>query len=281
MTYRTLVSLLCGSALVALGCDDVAKQLETDPGLPSVLDREIVQTESSRRLTSLMESLKTAQRDRIELMVEDITRTVELDEVRARRLRIAAAGALEYSLNGVRNNIVRDFEYKVVAATRHNVKLLAKDFTTHYSPSAPENSILWKETLHQVLTPEQLTAWRTTVKQREVLRAQSYADFVLVELEDELSLSAEQIKKLQPLISTCVMDYLPDLFSIYSDESFSTHQARSLLLGIDEKQVREILPTDTQWKAWQKASEDVGGMWNFIKETHQRRLAEEKSEKEP
>lgn len=275
---------LISSPLTA--ADDVKKALAENPGLPTTLPIEVVQTESSRKLTQIMEELKQRRIGAVKTVIEDISRVTGLDEKRKRLLNIAAAGALEHSLDTVRANIVKTMDDRMKGSNRHNIKKMLDGFSPGYSANDPLQQGIWKDSLQQVLTDGERARWEHVVKERQAYRVRALAEMLAVEVELRVGLGPEQMQKMTPHLQKAVEDYLPDLAGMYSSDdgerSLYSEYLPVLLLAIDEKTAREAIPSKEQWKKWEAAPGRYRSNWEWLKRSHDSRVnAEKRMQKAP
>lgn len=286
MMHRfTILPLVCLCSSSLWAADEKGnKALMQDPGLPATVGIEVVQTETSRKLTQIMDDMKDRRRGSVEVMIEDIIRVTGIDEKRTRLLRIAGRGALDHGLDTVRANIVKTLDDRMKGSNRHNIKKMLDGFSPGYSANDPLQQGIWKESVKQVLTAEERAKWETVVKERDAYRVKALAEILSIEVELRVGLGQEQMQKMEPHLHRAVADYLPDLTGMYAsgdgERSIYSEYLPVLVLAVEEKVAKEIIPSKEQWKKWESAPGRYRSNWDWLKRSHDARVASEKNMKQ-
>jgi hypothetical protein len=227
-----------------------------------------------------------AQRKRVHgtmiLKAEDAARVAALSPVATARLQTAARGAAEESLAAWRVGLEEGLRSSLSDATARNVKQRLEGMEEYQysrgSSVAPEKRPVWEKTIQTELTEAQRAAWQKEVDARSVFRERAIASLILAEFDRKHLLSTEQWAKLEPLITSFMKDYGPDIATMFSPANTSPWflQSYSMFIpfaGISEKELKAVLGKE-QWDRWAGSNEfsNTSNYWENIRGNHERRL---------
>ncbi len=246
------------------------------PGLPGLTDGEQVQNAISIKLSESTYKQREKQRPKLKSMVDDIHRTVHLSDERLALLNIAAEGVLQRLEDDSARNLVTEAENRIKGVPPKQVdKVLAAIGSFGSSRTRLSENTLWRNTLRQLLKPEELEKWAAVEDGRAAYRARSIAEFILLKVRPVLDLTEEQAGKMLPLIEKSVKDYLPDASISFSSDGeergLYSGYAQMLILGVPEDQAHSVL-TEAQRDKWRAAAGEYANNWEWIKTIHDRRM---------
>ena len=254
----------------------VAAEAPPPPGLPGLTDGEQVQNAISIKLSEATYKQREKQRPKLKGMVDDIHRTVHLSEERLALLNIAAEGVLQRLEDDRARNIVTEAENRIKGVPPKQVdKVLAAIGSFGSSRTRLSENTLWRNTLRQLLKPEELEKWAAVEDGRAAYRARSIAEFILLKVRPVLELTEEQAGKMLPLFEQSVREYLPDASSSWASDGeergLYSGYAQMLILGVPEDKAHTVL-TEEQWSKWRAAAGEYADNWQWIKSVHDRRM---------
>ncbi|MDB6119321.1 MAG: hypothetical protein JWO08_3102 [Verrucomicrobiaceae bacterium] len=260
----------------------MAAEAPPPPGLPGLTDGEQVQNAISIKLSEATYKQREKQKPKLKDMVDDIHRTVHLSEDRLALLNIAVEGVLLRLEDDRARNVVAEAEKRIKGVQPKQVdKVLAAIGSFSSSGMRLTESTLWRDTLRQLLKPEELQKWTAVEDSRAAYRSKSIAEFILLKVRPMLALTEEQAGKMLPLITQSVKDYLPDASSSFSSDGeergLYSGYAQMLILGVPEDKAHSVL-TEDQWSKWRAAAGEYAGNWDWIKTIHDRRMKGQSTE---
>ncbi|MDB6116732.1 MAG: hypothetical protein JWO08_513, partial [Verrucomicrobiaceae bacterium] len=136
----------------------------------------------------------------------------------------------------------------------------------------PEENPLWRDTLTNVLTPEERSKWTAAEAGRDAYRQEAIAKLLVAEMDRQLDLTLSQCEKVEPLAVKAVRDYLPDM-GMYLDRGNGI-DFRLLLTAFTAvpDTERQTLLTQPQINKWLQATSDFRSLWQNIEQNHHQRV---------
>lgn len=215
--------------------------------------------------------LKLADEERKErlafmsVVIEDVARLCDLDGTQRAKLDLAAKGASERSMKDWHTQAERYFRTRLDGTDPDAAKELLEgmgsvNFGGNRSEEEGESLDLWKETLTEVLTPEQVVRYEGVLAQREADRVDAVARMSLSALDTFLRLTPDQKIKMGELVEDAAGDYLTEVQSYWGDY-FERGMLMSLANAADEEVLRAIL-NDSQYGRLREATSNFDHFWD-------------------
>ena len=247
----------------------------TLPEAPEMLtEQERIQQTIAMHLTVTDEEQAKKLRQNMDIVIGDVRRVVGLPKERLRLLEIAAKGAVDRRLEGLRGNEENQVRQQALGVTAQQVRQRLEGMGTLSvnGGQPPEENTLWRDTVTNVLTPAERESWSAAEQGREVYRQQAIARLLVAEMDQQLDLTLTQCEKIEPLVTKVVQDYLPDM-SAFLDRGNGI-DFRLLLTafnGVPDAERQNIL-TGQQLNKWTQITMDYRSWWQNIEQSHQQRL---------
>ena len=217
------------------------------------------------------------------LKAEDAARVAGLSGEAADQLQVAARGAAEEALGSWKEEIQYARDQMRGDLTPEDVEQRFASMQ-HYQwyrrgmPSADNDSI-WQTAVKTILTPPQADAWKKAVEDRKGFRIAAIAAAVIAEFDHNLSLTADQCGKLEPLVTTVVKDYDQDIGGYFGGSGsrrswYLLSYAQFIpIVGVPEKDLKAILSA-AQWKNWSESNQYGNSMsyWENLQRNHKMRM---------
>ncbi|NNE93713.1 MAG: hypothetical protein HKN23_18845 [Verrucomicrobiales bacterium] len=198
------------------------------------------------------------------IVIDDVVRLCELSEEQRGQLELAAKGATDRSMDSWRQSADRYIQGRMKGATKENADQMLQSignvsFGGNEAEKESEKNSLWKESLGEVLSGEQIARYEKVIREREAYSAKAFGMVVMATLDEHLRLTPEQHTKLAPLAEESTSEYLDDIRQYWGDY-FEKSMLMSLLGGAEEKQVKEIL-SEKQFERWQNSTSNFNHFW--------------------
>ena len=251
---------------------------EEPVNLPSWVGLEFVQTETTEKLVEIYDKTKDRSRPGIESELNEIGRELKLDEKRMKVLHLAAEGALEQAGRGVRGSIMSGVESRTKGTTALSIKKALSGLSVSWSTNSASSQPLWRAAVNQVLTKDEQQKLKSARDERRKYRERALAMLLEQHVIERVGLAEAQLGKLRPLLLQVVKDYLPDMSNYYNDgegNSIYSEMVPVMVMGVEEKAVKEIIPDKTQWERWRLMPGQYRESWSWIKRNHDNRVKRE------
>ncbi len=217
------------------------------------------------------------------LKAEDAARVAGLSDEAAGQLQIAAHGAVEEALGPWKEEIqyVRGQMRGDLAPEDIEQRFASMQQYQWYQRGMPsaDNQSIWQAAVKTILTSPQADAWKKAVEDRKGFRIAAIAAVTVAEFDHNLSLTADQCGKLQPLVAAIVKDYDQDIAGFFG--GFGTRRSWYLLpytqfipiVGVPEKDLKAILSA-AQWTTWSESNQYGNSMsyWENLQQNHKMRM---------
>jgi hypothetical protein len=225
------------------------------------------------------QQLKEETRGAILVRVDEATRECHLAPEQSARLRSAALGAadavVEAAAQGQREFVVsqlkecppREVRARLATIPEHE---MAFRFSLRNLQGIEEQP-LWEKTFHAELNAEQLQTIKNVRAERSVFRNDTLSKLVLQTVAKASPLNEEQSAKLGEKLRHILETYHQELAAV--NEHWHLHQAGLPVMGIPEKELKEIL-TPAQFEKWTKseAYQQAESFWEHIQRLHDQRV---------
>ena len=214
------------------------------------------------------------QRQNMDIVVGDVRRVAGLPPERLRLLEIAAKGAVDRHMEAWRSGQENQVRQQALGITAKQVRqrLEGMGVATVGTSGPPEENSLWRDTLTNVLTPEEHAKWAVAETGRESYRLDAITKLLVAEMDRQLDLTLTQCEKIEPLATKAVQDYLPDM-GMYLDRGNGI-DFRLLLTafsGVPDGERQGVL-TPQQLNKWLQVTADFRSLWQNIEQNHMQRL---------
>ena len=212
----------------------------------------------------------------MQVVIDDVVRLCELNEVQQDQLLLAAKGAAERSMKDWHEQAERYFRTRLDGADSDAAKEMLDgmgnvNFGGNRSEEEGESLELWKDTLSVVLNEDQIARYEEVLEQRHLDRIDAFSRMSISTLDGYLRLTPDQKEDLGKLVHQAAVSYLDDVQRYWGDY-FEKGTLMSLANANEDKVLREIL-TEKQLERLQSATSNFDHFWETKKRN---RRAEEK-----
>ena len=275
-----LLALLLPGLQSVFGQDSPRKdkpdlKTQTDPatGKPLSIGEQI-----SHHIERLAEQEREKRMDFMFIVIEDITRLCDLNDSQKSQLVLAAKGASERSMKRWHEQAERYFRSRVNGADADTAKeILSNIGTVNFGSRGTdrdgESEELWKESLKNVLSNDQIAKYDEVVNRRNKARIEAFSQMAIAELDNFLRLTPEQNQKLGPIVRESAKENLDEVRRYWGDYLEQT-MLMSLVNVADEETLTGIL-SDKQYHRLQSATSNLEHFWE-----NRRRIKEAKESAE-
>ena len=277
---RKLV-LVAASLLVIPGHAQLIKaekQQWTFPVPPELLtEQELIQQAISMHLAETEDEQASNLVRGMDIVVGDVRRTTNPPKERLRLLQVAAKGTVEQHIDKWRVTQENQVRQQAMGNTAQQVKqrldgLGNVSFNSGNGREQPEDEPLWRDTVKQILTPEEQQKWSVAANGREAYRQQAIVAMLVAELDRQLDLTLSQCEKIEPVAAKVVKDYLVDMSSFLErGNGIDFRLLLTAFAGVPEPE-RQTLLNQEQAAKWMQITADYQSWWQNIERTHAQRL---------
>ena len=244
------------------------------PGVESMTQPELMERLLADALVKSEEQKTRSMKLQMDVITGDLKRVIQLSPDKLRRLEIAAKGAVNETLNGWRAAQENQVRQLSTGATAESLpQRLAGVGEMQMGNESPQTKTVWTSSLAKVLSPEESTRWKKLETERADYRHQAIAALLLAELERKLSLSGDQMEKLEPYLKQAFQDYLPDMSSYMDRGGGLDVRMLTLMVNAVSEPVQASILTADQMSQWRTLTADFSGWWQSIQQNHLRRTA--------
>jgi len=264
--------------------DKDAKNEEEEDDLPKGPLAEQV----SRHIQKLADEERKKRMDFMEVVIDDVARLSGLESAQRETLILAAKGATERSMKRWHEQAERYFRSRLKGADEDSAKEILENmgninFGGRDAEKEGESTDLWKETLSDVLTEEQVAKYEEVIEQRHQDRVDAFAAISISSLDGHLRLTPEQKEKMSGLIQTAAAEHLVEVQRYWGDY-FERGMLMSVANAAEEEELKEIL-TEAQLKRLKTSTSSFDHFWDQkkrLKKAKEKaaRLKKEKEAKE-
>jgi len=238
-----------------------AESEATSPdGMPEPLSAQI-----SQHILKLAEAERDKRMEFMKVVIDDIVRLCKLDSSQRDRLELAAKGASERSMKEWHEQAERYFRTRLESTEGDAAKEMLEgmgsvNFGGNRSEEEGESLDLWKETLKDVLTEDQVKRYESVLEQRYRDRVDAFARMSVSTIDDHLRLTPDQKTRMAELIHGAAVDYLVDVQRYWGDY-FERGMLMSLANASDEETLKSIL-TNEQFDRLREATSNFDHFWD-------------------
>lgn len=244
------------------GGDDAEEQpdAKTPEGTPDPLSAQI-----SQHILKLAEAERDKRMDFMKVVIDDIVRLCKLDSAQRDMLELAAKGASERSMKEWHEQAERYFRTRLESTEGDAAKEMLEgmgsvNFGGNRSEEEGESLDLWKDTLKDVLTEEQVKRYESVLEQRYKDRVDAFAKMSVSTIDDHLRLTPDQKARMTDLVHGAAVDYLVDVQRYWGDY-FERGMLMSLANAADEETLKSIL-TNEQFDRLREATSNFDHFWD-------------------
>lgn len=228
-------------------------------------DEKPLSAQISQHILKLADEERKERLAFMSVVIDDVARLCDLDDAQRAKLDLAAKGASERSMKDWHTQAERYFRTRLDGTDPDAAKELLEgmgsvNFGGNRSEEEGESLDLWKETLTEVLNPEQVERYESVLAQREADRVDAVARMSLSALDTFLRLTPDQKIKMGELVEDAAGDYLTEVQSYWGDY-FERGMLMSLANAADEEVLRAIL-NDSQFGRLREATSNFDHFWD-------------------
>lgn len=227
--------------------------------------KEPLNAQISAHILKLAEAERDNRMGFMRIVIDDIVRLCELDEAQRGRLELAAKGAAERSMKEWHEQAERYFRTRLESTDPDAAKEMLEgmgsvNFGGNRSEEEGESLDLWKDSLAEVLTDEQVRRYEAVLEQREADRIDAFARMSLSTIDDHLRLTPDQKTKIGGIVQASAADYLDDVQRYWGDY-FERGMLMSLANAVEEDALKAIL-TEQQFDRLREATSNFDHFWD-------------------
>lgn len=236
-----------------------------EPAAEKEKAKEPLDAQISAHILKLAEAERDNRMSFMRIVIDDIVRLCELDEAQRTKLELAAKGASERSMKEWHEQAERYFRTRLESTDPDSAKEMLEgmgsvNFGGNRSEEEGESLDLWKDSLTEVLTDEQVKRYEAVLEQREADRIDAFARMSLSTIDDHLRLTPNQKTKIGEIVQTSAADYLDDVQRYWGDY-FERGMLMSLANAAEEDQLKAIL-TEQQFDRLREATSNFDHFWD-------------------
>jgi len=241
--------------------DDVAKPVT--PG--SKEEKAPLSAQISQHILKLSEAERDNRMSFMKIVIDDIVRLCDLDEAQRERLELAAKGASERSMKEWHEQAERYFRTRLESTDPDAAKEMLEgmgsvNFGGNRSEEEGESLDLWKDSLKDVLTTEQVARYEAVIEQRDLDRIDAFARMSLSTIDDHLRLTPDQKSKMSTIVQASATAYLEDVQRYWGDY-FERGMLMSLANAAEEETLKSVL-TEQQFDRLREATSNFDHFWD-------------------
>ena len=219
----------------------------------------------SQHILKLAEAERDKRLDFMKIVIDDIVRLCKLDAEQRERIELAAKGASERSMKEWHVQAERHFRTRLESTAGDDAKELLEgmgnmNFGGNRSEEEGESLDLWKDSLKEVLTDEQIASYEAVLAQRHLDRVDAFARMSLTTIDSHLRLTPGQKAKLAELVHASAATYLNDIQTYWGDY-FERGMLMSLANAAEEDTLKDIL-TEQQFDRLKEATSNFDHFWD-------------------
>ena len=219
----------------------------------------------SQHILKLAEAERDKRLDFMKVVIDDIVRLCKLDAEQREKLELAAKGASERSMKEWHEQAERYFRTRLESTEGDAAKEMLEgmgsvNFGGNRSEEEGESLDLWKDSLKDVLTDEQVASYEAVLAQRHLDRVDAFARMSLSTIDSHLRLTPEQKEKMAELVHTSAATYLNDVQTYWGDY-FERGMLMSLANAAEDDILKAIL-TDPQFDRLKEATSNFDHFWD-------------------
>jgi hypothetical protein len=245
---------------------DAAPAGSKEPPAPAKeKEQEPLTAQISAHILKLAEAERDNRMSFMRIVIDDIVRLCELDEEQRGKLELAAKGAAERSMKEWHEQAERYFRTRLESTDPDAAKEMLEgmgsvNFGGNRSEEEGESLDLWKDSLAEVLTDEQVKRYEAVLEQREADRIDAFARMSVSTIDDHLRLTPTQKTKIGEIVQASAADYLEDIQRYWGDY-FERGMLMSLANAAEEDALKAIL-TEQQFDRLREATSNFDHFWD-------------------
>ncbi len=199
----------------------------------------------AERIKMLSTQERKKRMDFMAVVIEDVSRLCDLSEAQEEELALAAKGASERSMKKWHEKATRYFSSRLKdadgdAAIKILKTLQNVSFGGREAEKESEMEELWKDTLKNVLTEEQVKQYEEILELRRKNKVAAYAQISIASLDDFLRLTPGQKDTLGKIVRGSAEKYLDEV-QRYWGNYFEKGMLMALANIAEDDELKEIL----------------------------------------
>jgi hypothetical protein len=243
----------------------VPPRSEAPPAPAKGKEKEPLTAQISAHILKLAEAERDNRMSFMRIVIDDIVRLCELDEAQRAKLELAAKGAAERSMKEWHEQAERYFRTRLESTDPDAAKEMLEgmgsvNFGGNRSEEEGESLDLWKDSLAEVLTDDQVKRYEAVLEQRQADRIDAFARMSLSTIDDHLRLTPGQKTKIGGIVQASAADYLDDIQRYWGDY-FERGMLMSLANAVEEDALKAIL-TEQQFDRLREATSNFDHFWD-------------------
>jgi hypothetical protein len=228
-------------------------------------EKEPLTAQISAHIVKLAEAERDNRMSFMRIVIDDIVRLCELDEEQRGKLELAAKGAAERSMKEWHEQAERYFRTRLESTDPDAAKEMLEgmgsvNFGGNRAEEEGESLDLWKDSLAEVLTNEQVKRYEAVLEQREADRVDAFARMSVSTIDDHLRLTPDQKTRIGLIVQASAADYLGDIQRYWGDY-FERGMLMSLANSVEEDELKAIL-TGQQFDRLREATSNFDHFWD-------------------
>ncbi len=259
LIYITLATALLAANSAFSQLAAPAPEPTDNPAVTLTVEEQIslhVRTQSEEEHAKRMEFMS--------FVIDDITRLCKLAEAQKERLTLAAKGASKRSMERWHEQAERYFRQRVTNTDEDTVSEVLQNMGSFNlggrdSDREGETESIWKDSLKDVLTPEQIATYETVLADRQKAAVAAFSEMSISTLDNYLRLTADQKAKLTPIIRNSTAENLEDIHRHWG-EYIEKNMLMSVANSADEETLKQIL-SERQLERLQSATSNLDHFW--------------------
>jgi hypothetical protein len=227
-------------------------------------DKAPLNAQISQHIIKLAEEERDKRMSFMRIVIDDIVRLCELDAAQQEKLELAALGASERSMKEWHEQAERYFRNRLESADPDAAKEMLEgmggvNFSGNRSEEEGESLDLWKDSLKNVLSDEQVGEYEAVLEARKLARIDAFARMSVSTIDDHLRLTPVQRGKISEIVQAAASEYLEDMQRYWGDY-FERGMLMSLANAAEDDVLRGIL-TEQQLDRHREATSNFDHFW--------------------
>jgi hypothetical protein len=223
-----------------------------------------VEEQISQHVRTQSEEEHAKRMEFMSFVIDDIARLCKLTDAQKERLTLAAKGASKRSMERWHEQAERYFRQRVTNTDEDTVSEVLQNMGNFSlggrdSDREGETESIWKDSLKDVLTPEQITAYESVLVDRQKASVAAFSEMSISTLDNHLRLTPDQKAKLTPIIRNSTAEHLEDIQRHWG-EYIEKNMLMSVANSADEETLKQIL-SEQQWQRLQAATSNLDHFW--------------------
>ena len=197
--------------------------------------------EAYRKQTeTTVEGERAARQALLTMTIDQMHRVANLSDAQVARLQIAAKGAVDHSLQDLREQLEHYYEARIKAASGGVPAATTVRMTAKHGANVAAEEEIWINTVAKVLSAEQQERYETALQQQAAFKRQFIVQSVIASIDSKVLLSEQQRQQLAKVIDASLDDTTQNAVGTQMLTVMQRYSAQ-LLTRIDKEQLRAVL----------------------------------------